>query len=208
MATCDLYDIWSKACNHYDLPEASIRSWYERIKSKLSEEDSKRIYHNWSFMLAHKRPELENAKPHIVLAAFFQYYEFDLKKNCVPENCEIFREFCRDAMVEDDDMKQVVCRLLGEKSTEAISSDIDDDQAKLQDLDLLILASSPEDYKNYAELSRQEWLNAGKTNYEDLRRKTLSALLALDIYQTPDFNAKYAKTARSNIEKELKELEQ
>lgn len=37
-------------------------------------------------------------------------------------------------------MKQIVCRLLGEKSTEAISSDIDDDLAKLQDLDLLILA--------------------------------------------------------------------
>ncbi|XP_013113861.2 uncharacterized protein LOC106091765 [Stomoxys calcitrans] len=207
MATCDLYDVWSKACNNYDLPEASIRSWYERIKTKLSDEDSKRVYHNWSFMMAHKRPELERAKPHIVLAAFFQYYEFDLQKNCVAENCEIFREFCRDAMVEDDDVKQIVCHLLGEKSTEPIPSDIEDDQAKLQDLDLLILASPTDVYKNYAELSRQEWLNAGKTNYEELRRKTLTALLALDIYQTSDFNAKYAKSARSNIEQELKDLE-
>lgn len=37
-------------------------------------------------------------------------------------------------------MKQLVCRLLGEKSTETINGDIDYDMAFLQDLDLLILA--------------------------------------------------------------------
>lgn len=37
-------------------------------------------------------------------------------------------------------MKQVVCRLLGEKSTDTINADVDDDVAILQDLDLLILA--------------------------------------------------------------------
>lgn len=37
-------------------------------------------------------------------------------------------------------MKQLVCRLLGENSTEAINADIDNDMAFLQDLDLLILA--------------------------------------------------------------------
>lgn len=32
-------------------------------------------------------------------------------------------------------------------------------------------------------------------------------MLALDIYQTAEFSKKYAKAARSNIEQELKELE-
>lgn len=37
-------------------------------------------------------------------------------------------------------MKQIVFRLLGEQSSEPINSDIDEDMAILQDLDLLILA--------------------------------------------------------------------
>lgn len=101
MANCDLYDIWSKACNHYDIPEDTIRSWYERIRNKLNEDTTKRVYHNWSCMLAPKRPELENAKPYIVFAAFFQYYEFDLERSCVSDNCKIFQQFCEDGMIED-----------------------------------------------------------------------------------------------------------
>lgn len=110
MANCDLYDIWSKACNHYDIPEDSIRSWYDRIYHKLNEDTTKRVYHNWSCMLAPKRSELEKAKPQIVLAAFFQYYEFDLEKCCVQENCEIFKEFCQDGLVEDVSINSIFGR--------------------------------------------------------------------------------------------------
>ena len=101
MTNCDLYDIWSKACNHYDIPEDTIRTWYERIRNKLNGDANKRVYHNWNCMLAPKRIELETAKPYLVLAAFFQYYEFDLDKSCVQENCKIFKQFCEDGMIED-----------------------------------------------------------------------------------------------------------
>ncbi|KAL9919940.1 uncharacterized protein ACN427_001671 isoform 3-T4 [Glossina fuscipes fuscipes] len=202
----DLYEIWCKACNHYDIPEDTIRSWYDRIRLKLSESGTNRVYHNWSDMLMHKRVELQFCKPHIVLAAFFQYYEFDLEKACVEKNCQVFREFCQDAMLEDEQIKFSICWLLGEKVTSPMLTTVEEDAAILQDLDLIILAAPADVYKRYAELSRQEWTVLSECNYNILRRKTLNALLALDIYKTEEFSAKYAKAARDNIERELTEL--
>lgn len=100
--------VWRKVCEHYDVPEDVTNAWYARIEQHLSEDSPTRAYHNWQEMMQHKRSHLKDCKPSIALAAFFQYYHFDGNRSCVQQSCEVFEEFCRDAMIEDVSVNQAM----------------------------------------------------------------------------------------------------
>lgn len=94
--------IWQKVCDHHDVPEQVAKEWYSRIQEHLSAESPSRAYHNWQEMMQRKVTHLAGVKnPNIVLAAFFQYYHFDGNRSCAEKNCEVFEEFCHDAVIED-----------------------------------------------------------------------------------------------------------
>lgn len=103
--------IWRNICAHYDVPEDVTNAWFARIEQHLSEDSPTRAYHNWQEMMQRKHEHLSDCAPSIALAAFFQYYHFDGNRSCVQQNCEVFEEFCRDAMIEDVS-NYIQCRCL------------------------------------------------------------------------------------------------
>lgn len=81
--------------------------WLNRILRKYDTE-SQRSYHNSQILRTKCELILElDALQHVksidslVFAIFFQYYEFDVKSNCSDKNCDAFRQFCKEANVED-----------------------------------------------------------------------------------------------------------
>ncbi|KAH8346410.1 hypothetical protein KR084_012205 [Drosophila pseudotakahashii] len=201
--------IWKKVCEHHDVPEQVANEWFARIQQHLSSEDPARAYHNWQEMMQRKEPHLAGvANPNIVLAAFFQYYHFDGNRSCAEQNCEVFEEFCHDAVIEDDHAKSLVCNLLGRKTPENQLTWCHDDEANLlQDVDLVVLAASPEEYKHYTTLLRSEYANLDDATYKAMRIKVLETLLMIpSIYATGDYHDKYEELARANIRSEIGEL--
>ncbi|XP_017147576.2 uncharacterized protein LOC117185869 [Drosophila miranda] len=202
-------EIWKKVCSHSDVPEQVANEWFTRIQEHLSDDSPSRAYHNWNQMMQRKESHLaECTNPNIVLAAFFQYYHFDGNRSCVEENCEVFQEFCKEATIEDDDTKSLVCNLLGRKTPENEVHWCHDDEANLlQDVDLVVLASSPEEYKHYTTLLRSEYANLDDATYKAMRIKVLETLLLIpSIYATGEYHDKYEEQARANIRSEILEL--
>ncbi|XP_017108493.2 uncharacterized protein [Drosophila bipectinata] len=203
--------IWQKACAHHDVPEQVAKEWYSRIQEHLSAKSPSRAYHNWQEMMQRKVTHLASVKnPNIVLAAFFQYYHFDGNRSCAEQNCEVFEEFCNDAVIEDDHAKSLVCNLLGRKSPDnELTWDHDEEANLLQDVDLVVLAAPPEEYKNYTTLLRSEYANLDDANYKAMRIKVLETLLLIPcIYATDEYRDKYEELARANIRTEISELKQ
>ncbi|XP_030377750.1 uncharacterized protein LOC115626501 [Scaptodrosophila lebanonensis] len=199
--------IWHKVCKHYDVPEQVATTWYKRIEQQLSVDSPTRAYHNWK-MMQRKLEHLADCAPSIALAAFFQYYHFDGNRSCVQQNCVVFEEFCRDAMIEDEDVKSLICNLLGRKTPDNEVTWCHDDEANLlQDVDLVVLAAPPEEYKHYTQLLRYEYANMSDENYKMMRVKVLETLLLIpSIYATPSYHEKYEERARANIRQEISEL--
>uniref|UniRef100_A0A0A1XIH2 Maltose/maltodextrin import ATP-binding protein MalK n=1 Tax=Zeugodacus cucurbitae TaxID=28588 RepID=A0A0A1XIH2_ZEUCU len=201
-------ELWHKMCNHFAVPEDVAKSWYTRIYQRLNESHSKRYYHNWNEMMQHKREHLQHCKPALVLAAFFQYYSYDGTQPCAKENCAAFEEFCSDAAVDDQESKNLILKLLGDKSAEnELENTFEDDANLLQDLDLAILAASSEDYKRYCQLLRMEYEHMSDEDYKIMRLKVLQTLLSIpNIFSTADFQTRYEASARANMKAEISTL--
>jgi hypothetical protein len=93
--------VWQEACNKYNVKPAIATGWWNKIDKKYSEEH--RFYHNQSQMLVEKAEFLHSdVSSTIVFATIFQYFEFDVKKNCIEANCKAFKEFIIEAELVDD----------------------------------------------------------------------------------------------------------
>ncbi|EDW08486.1 uncharacterized protein LOC6578643 [Drosophila mojavensis] len=202
--------IWRNICAHYDVPEDVTNAWFARIEQHLSEDSPTRAYHNWQEMMQRKHEHLSDCAPSIALAAFFQYYHFDGNRSCVQQNCEVFEEFCRDAMIEDEQAKSLVCNLLGRKTPDnEVTWSHDEEANLLQDVDLVVLAAPPDEYKHYTQLLRHEYANLDDESYKMMRVKVLETLLLIpSIYATAEYHEKYEELARANIQNEIRELKQ
>ncbi|XP_037954100.1 uncharacterized protein LOC119684195 [Teleopsis dalmanni] len=200
--------IWHRACTHYDVPEDVAKTWYTRIRERLNQIQPTRAYHNWNEMMLRKEEHLESCKPNIVLAAFFQYFAYDGNRSCVRENCAAFKDFCTDAMLEDETSKAHVLKLLGDKAIECeLDASIEDDANILQDLDLIILGAPSDVYKSYSQLLRREYFHMNDESYRLMRLKVLETLLKIpNIFSTEEYQNKYEETARINIEEEISTL--
>ncbi|XP_052898359.1 uncharacterized protein LOC128305098 [Anopheles moucheti] len=77
-----------------------------------------------------------------------------------------------------------------------------------QDLDLLVLGTSSEDYKQYTEQLRNECPVEDVNSYDKMRLKLLQTLSRIpSIYMTKDFSDRFESIARANIELEIKDLQ-
>lgn len=90
--------IWGRVCEETGVNTAVSQEWLERIRSNYSDES--RVYHNWE-MLSSKLMFLGDQPACVVFAVVFQYYEFDLRKNCIELNCEAFRKFCEKGAIQN-----------------------------------------------------------------------------------------------------------
>ncbi len=86
-------------------------------------------------------------------------------------------------------------------------TDGDPDTAVFLDLDLGILATSPEAYDRYAQQVAQEWAWVPEPAYKQGRVKVLQAFLDWpQIYFTPALLAKWEDRARANLQREIAAL--
>lgn len=76
------------------------------------------------------------------------------------------------------------------------------------DLDVSILAAPDEDYNTYAKQIRKEYSSFSWEEYRKGRMEVMTAFLQRErIFLTDHFNATYEQQARSNIQRELKSLQ-
>lgn len=197
--------IWLSTCNKLNVSDDIATRWLSKLQSKMSTETT-RFYHNWNELLERKAKFLSDINQYVIIAVYFQYYEFDVKRNCVEKNCETFLEFCKDAHIEDDKFITRILYLLGDGSVEG-NEQYEEDMKTLQDLDLIILGFPSEEYKNYTKLLRKEFFHLDDTNYKQMRLKLLQTFLTIPtIYSTQKFQESYENIARTNIKNEIEEL--
>lgn len=201
-------EIWMNACRKVEISDDIAHTWYEKIRLKMVQ-GSGRLYHNWDELLLRKKDylgEISSTSSTLVFAVFFQYFEFDGKRNCVEKNCQAFDEFCVDAGLKDENTIRFVKKLLGDESIDAMPG-YDEQCNLLQDLDLLVLGSSPEEYKRYRQLLREEYSYLDDSSYTKMRLKVLETFLMIPtIFSTNDFKSKFEDVARKNIVNEIEEL--
>lgn len=142
-------------CKTLEIQELVAQKWLDQIRGKLSSENQ-RHYHNWNNFIETKYKFVESLdNVCVVLAMFFEYYEFDVRRNCVEENCLAFQQFAEESGLNDVSMSVVPRRecystdfqevlvkktkkLLGDVSIED-QSGYDEDFDLLQDLNLTVL---------------------------------------------------------------------
>lgn len=202
-------ETWMNACRKLEISDDIARTWYEKIRRKMAQ-GSGRLYHNWDELLVRKNDyickELTAPSSTIVFAVYFQYYEFDGKRNCVEKNCEAFEEFCSDAGLKDESTIKLVKKLLGDETVDTMPR-YDEEINIIQDLDLVVLGSTPEEYKRYRELLRKEYSHLDDSSYTKMRLKVLETFLMIPtIFATDCFRTKFEETARKNILKEIEDL--
>lgn len=81
------------------------------------------------------------------------------------------------------------------------------DLALILDLDLSVLAASPDAYRAYAQAIRREYAHYPEETYRQGRRRVLEAFLARErIYRTEHLHAVWEARARENLAREIADL--
>ncbi|XP_055706789.1 uncharacterized protein LOC129803932 [Phlebotomus papatasi] len=198
-------NLWFEVCSRQKIDQNVSQEWLGKILNNYSQDE--RVYHNQNMFLQ-KEKYLRERKVNdcVILAAIFQYYIFDPKKDSQVENCQAFRDFLAAAKVDNDNLEKYVTKLLGENNAEDMEG-FQDDAQFLQDLDLAILGGTPEEYKNYTELLQKEYKYLNTEAYKSTRLKILKTFLTIpNIYSTNFFRERLEESARRNIRKEIEEL--
>lgn len=102
-----------------------------------------------------------------------------------------------------------VLKLLGDATTTHFdASSLDDDLSFLQDLDLVYLGASPEQYQILTKFLREDYKHFNDRQYNSMRLKFLETFLNVlpCIYSTQKFRELFEETAKANITKEVEEL--
>uniref|UniRef100_A0A182QVA4 Uncharacterized protein n=1 Tax=Anopheles farauti TaxID=69004 RepID=A0A182QVA4_9DIPT len=197
--------IWDNICTALELsPETSDR-WLCKLRTQYAQ--IHRHYHTKDGLIRRKVPHLTGASICLQLAALFQYYHFEADKDCVARNCEAVEEFFADAQLDNKTLLGNVKRLLGDLQTDA--GDLSEhDIHFFQDLDLLVLGTPREEYKEYTQQLRSECPAEDVGSYDKMRLKLLQTLSRIPcIYLTKEFSDRYESIARNNIEQEINDLQ-
>ncbi|XP_055537377.1 uncharacterized protein LOC129725486 [Wyeomyia smithii] len=197
--------IWQNITTALEVPSDVADKWLFKLKEQYSQ--SNRCYHNEEQMIHKKSKHLSGASICIQLACLFQYYHFVAGKDCVKENCDALKEFLAEAKLENKSLENNTLRLLGDVTVESIDLP-EDDVLFFQDLDLLILGYSADEYKQYSKQLREEYSELDSGSYNRMRLKILQTFNRIPfIYASKELGDKYEQTARANIGNEIKELQ-
>lgn len=103
---------WDTVCQKIGVPISVATIWYEKLAANYNQ--NTRHYHNEQVLkqkfIILKQNVISNSdnnddimlRSHVIFAIFFQYYHYDVKRNCSTENCQEFRNFYNnDAALND-----------------------------------------------------------------------------------------------------------
>ncbi|XP_058125147.1 uncharacterized protein LOC131282447 [Anopheles ziemanni] len=196
--------IWDNISTTLELSSELSQKWLTKLRAQYSE--SHRHYHNEHELIGRKVPLLAGSNVCLQLAVLFQYYYFEADKDCMARNCEAVSEFFNEINLGNKTLEANVKRLLGDLQSEA--GDLCEEDVKFfQDLDLLVLGTPPDEYKQYTQQLRLEYQSEDIGSYDKTRLKLLQTLCRIPcIYLTKNLS-EYENLARENIVQEIKELQ-
>jgi len=196
------------------------RKWWKIIESNYAE-SSVRHYHT----LVHVADMFEHydscksklkAPNEVAYAIYFHDLVYDPKSSDENEEGSItlFKRFTREAEIpKESSVYKNVIHLISLTTTHLTEEhkqlDVygDGDQHYFLDFDMVILGSKSNDYDNYAGKIRQEYSFLSDITYKSLRAKVLKSFLQIPkIFATKEFHEKYESQARSNILREIDQL--
>ncbi|XP_070563765.1 uncharacterized protein [Ptychodera flava] len=200
------------------VPNPSASTWWQKLKSKYSEHG--RYYHSLYHlqdMFHHFDQEKDKIKSQesVQLAIFFHDMVYDPKAGDNEEqSADMFLEFAKTHMSgKEDTVKNVKEYILITKThlTEAHQDEKifgTDDLHYFLDMDMAVLGWPQNEYQCYSKGIRQEYIHIPEEKYRVGRAAVLKSFLERkNIYATKEFREKFEKRARSNVEQEIRNLE-
>jgi len=199
---------WTKLTNQYEVSQELSEKYFQIILDKYSEK--KRFYHN----LTHIQALLNNAEK---LKTYFQDYGtvrfaiwfhdiiYNTKRsNNEEKSAELAVEALEEMQIPNSTIQLVEKMIIATKTHNA--SDLAEDGKIFLDLDLGILATSPEIYQAYHQAIRKEYSWVPWFLYKRSRKSVLRNFLAREhIFFTSEL-AKLESIARENITQEIELL--
>lgn len=97
-------DLLPKICESLKVPSETSSLWLDNIREQYSGE--KRYFHNVQmlekkFELIEEVAQGEPFKNALILATYFQYFHYDVKRDLKRENCDEFKLFIDQAGIKD-----------------------------------------------------------------------------------------------------------
>ena len=201
---------WLALASNYSSDKNLIHNYWEDIKFEYSKKS--RYYHNLEHI--HKMLiQLETIKGEIANLPeikFAIWYHDIIYKSTKKDNEEKSAAFAKNRLksfsFNKNSIKKVEELILSTKKHNVILNQ-NQDNAYLLDLDLSILGSNWETYKNYTQQIRKEYKIYPDFMYKSGRKKVLQHFLERDtLYFTKTYKIQFENKARENIKRELETL--
>lgn len=106
MSSSSLHELWSKACDNEKINREISKRWLDTVETKYNTE-SHRFYHNANILykkcdfLQSINSTSVKISDYLIFATVFQYFHFDLKSECSEKNRDTFRQFYKEAGIDD-----------------------------------------------------------------------------------------------------------
>ncbi|XP_065338770.1 uncharacterized protein LOC135938775 [Cloeon dipterum] len=194
-------EAWNLACGN--LKGADL--WWVKIKELY--QCPSRHYHNLAFLdrkfqILHEIGAASDLNA-VVIAIFFQYFEYDAQNRSSTMNIAHFQEFASECELPEELKGKVSALLAGDEEQNRHESDVQ----LLQDLDMSFLGFNADAYSDFIKLERKEYEFMSDHAYETMRRKVLQTFLLIpNIFLTAAFQNRFEAQARANIEAEVQSL--
>eukprot|EP00002_Diphylleia_rotans_P016758 TRINITY_DN3255_c0_g1_i4.p1 TRINITY_DN3255_c0_g1~~TRINITY_DN3255_c0_g1_i4.p1 ORF type:complete len:218 (-),score=39.18 TRINITY_DN3255_c0_g1_i4:274-927(-) len=194
-------------------PQATL--WYERIISAYSQ--PWRHYHTTTHLESLFRvilpfESLLSSKPEVYTAIFFHDVVYDPKsKTNEEDSASLFNSFAHEIGMNSRSPKSVERInqfILATKSHNMLGCENDRDLCFFLDADVSILGSSTNEYQEYAQNIRKEYIIYEDDAYRKGRLAVLHRFLESPLFRTPEFSQLYSKQAADNIHWEIQKLTQ
>ncbi|WP_336127910.1 HD domain-containing protein [Mesoflavibacter sp. CH_XMU1422-2] len=201
---------WIALASNYSSDKDLIYNYWEDIKSQYSKKS--RYYHNLEHIhnMLVQLETIKNEIANLPEIKFAIWYHDIIYKSTKKDNEEKSAAFAKNRLKSFNfslnSIKKVEELILSTKKHNVILNQ-NQDNAYLLDLDLSILGSNWETYKNYTQQIRKEYKIYPDFMYKSGRKKVLQHFLERDtLYFTKTYKIQFENKARENIKRELETL--
>lgn len=200
---------WEGLSSIYTSDTAFNADAFQVLKKKYSEKS--RFYHNLSHVktllnlfesIADKIYDHDAVR----FAIWFHDVIYDTERSDnEEESARLAAEMLRKLQVNAETIERVQKMILSTKTHSGRS--LSDDEKLFLDMDLAILGTSEEIYKEYSKAIREEYSWVSESRYHSGRKKILESFIRREkIYLTKEMEVRYEEKARENINNEIKAL--
>ena len=200
---------WNNLLSFYTSETVIKNESFQMLKEKYSEKG--RFYHNPSHVkaLLNLCESLTNKVQDynaVRFAIWFHDVVYDTtRSDNEEESARVASEMLSKLQVNKETIECIQQMILATKTHSG--RNLLDDAKLFLDMDLAILGTSEEIYKEYSKAIREEYSWASESMYRNGRKKILESFIRREkIYLTDEMEVRYEKKARENIINEINSL--